>query len=218
MADGTLQRMREHDDAREEQRQTEAASAATAAVEEELAARDPLVGDMRGLPNPSTNALQEDDATWAEARFPGVKWNATGMCWLVRARVPGRRALTIKASSACMAALLRDHQIACLWHMPPGSGPKKGDHPSISWYYIDQPEYAHFILALPGQAPQWVGPDPEHMSRHTTDSWLKMTFSATGVRGRQLHARNQAAMADAAAVLNKAPSDPPSSTASSSYL
>lgn len=199
IADGTLERMEAERRQDKEQRAAEASAAADDAASVALASRDPLVGDMTGLPNPSTNALQEDDTEWAETRFPGVKWQRTAMCWRVSAKAPGKRTMVINASSACMAALLHDHQLACLWRMPPGSGKKKGDHPSIKWYYIDRPEFKHFVLHLPGQPPRWVGPDPEHMSRHTTDSWLQMTFSVTGVRGRQLHARNLAALAQAQA-------------------
>ncbi len=205
IADGTLERLEAQRRAEQAQRAKEASAAAAAAAEEALAARDPLVGDMRGLPNPSTDALKEDDTEWAEKRFPGVKWHRTNACWHVSAKAPGRKTMQINASSACMAALLHDHQIACLWKMPPGSGKKKGDHPSIKWYYIDRPEFQHFVLHLPGQPPVWVGPDPEHMSRHTTDAWLQMTFSVTGVRGRQLHARNQAAIQHAKAAAESPP-------------
>ena len=199
IADGTLERMQAEHQASKAERAAEVAAAAEDAAALELASRDPLVGDMNGLPNPSMNALKEDDTQWAQERFPGIKWHRTAMCWRVSAKAPGRRTMLINASSACMAALLHDHQIACLWRMPPGSGKKRGDHSSIKWFYIDRPEYRHFVLHLPGQPPKWVGPDPEHMSRHTTDTWLNITFSVTGTRGRQLQARNQAAIAAATA-------------------
>ena len=39
-----------------------------------------------------------------------------------------------------------------------------------------------------------MGPNPENLPGHTTLHWMRLVFSATGIRGKQLKERNALAI------------------------